>query len=175
MASTDRSPTIAPTPELARAVAEMQLQSLEYEFPVTKTVTLAITNPDFRIDPKSRTALELAWHMLSVDVQMLEDIANLKFEMEERRKECPKTVEALATWYESNFPQAIAKVRGMTDEQLLTPIDFAGMFNFPAFMYIPFVVKHHVHHRGFLAAYLRPMGSKVPSIYGPTADEPMQM
>jgi uncharacterized damage-inducible protein DinB len=29
-----------------------------------------------------------------------------------------------------------------------------------------------VHHRGQLSTYLRPMGSKVPQIYGPSADEP---
>ncbi len=29
-----------------------------------------------------------------------------------------------------------------------------------------------VHHRGQLSAYLRPMGGKVPSIYGPSADDP---
>ncbi|MBA3442928.1 MAG: hypothetical protein H0T92_24045 [Pyrinomonadaceae bacterium] len=29
-----------------------------------------------------------------------------------------------------------------------------------------------VHHRGQLSTYLRPMGSTVPSIYGPSADEP---
>ena len=28
-----------------------------------------------------------------------------------------------------------------------------------------------VHHRGQLSTYLRPMGSTVPSIYGPSADE----
>ncbi|HSP13379.1 MAG TPA: DinB family protein [Thermoanaerobaculia bacterium] len=28
-----------------------------------------------------------------------------------------------------------------------------------------------VHHRGQLSAYLRPMGSKVPAIYGPSADD----
>jgi uncharacterized damage-inducible protein DinB len=28
-----------------------------------------------------------------------------------------------------------------------------------------------VHHRGQLAAYIRPMGGKVPSIYGPSGDE----
>jgi len=27
-----------------------------------------------------------------------------------------------------------------------------------------------IHHRGQLSTYLRPMGSKVPSIYGPSAD-----
>ena len=31
--------------------------------------------------------------------------------------------------------------------------------------------NHHVHHRGQLAAYLRPCGSKVPAIYGVSADE----
>ena len=29
-----------------------------------------------------------------------------------------------------------------------------------------------VHHRGQLSTYLRPMGSKVPAIYGPSADDP---
>jgi uncharacterized damage-inducible protein DinB len=33
--------------------------------------------------------------------------------------------------------------------------------------------NHSIHHRGQLASYLRPMGSKVPSIYGGSADEPM--
>jgi uncharacterized damage-inducible protein DinB len=29
-----------------------------------------------------------------------------------------------------------------------------------------------IHHRGQLSSYLRPMGGKVPSIYGPSADDP---
>jgi hypothetical protein len=29
-----------------------------------------------------------------------------------------------------------------------------------------------VHHRGQMTTYLRPMGSTVPQVYGPTADEP---
>ena len=28
-----------------------------------------------------------------------------------------------------------------------------------------------IHHRGQLSTYLRPMGGKVPSIYGPLADD----
>jgi uncharacterized damage-inducible protein DinB len=31
-----------------------------------------------------------------------------------------------------------------------------------------------VHHRGQLSSYIRPMGGKVPSIYGPSADEAAQ-
>jgi uncharacterized damage-inducible protein DinB len=33
-------------------------------------------------------------------------------------------------------------------------------------------MSHSIHHRGQLSAYLRPMGAKVPSIYGGSADEP---
>jgi uncharacterized damage-inducible protein DinB len=31
-----------------------------------------------------------------------------------------------------------------------------------------------IHHRGQLSSYLRPMGGKVPSIYGPSGDDPGQ-
>jgi uncharacterized damage-inducible protein DinB len=31
-----------------------------------------------------------------------------------------------------------------------------------------------IHHRGQLSTYLRPMGAKVPSIYGPSGDDPGQ-
>jgi uncharacterized damage-inducible protein DinB len=47
------------------------------------------------------------------------------------------------------------------------------MFNLPRVTYLQFMQKHMVHHRGQLSAYLRPMGAKVPSIYGGSADEPM--
>jgi uncharacterized damage-inducible protein DinB len=44
----------------------------------------------------------------------------------------------------------------------------------PVVFYLTFVNNHSIHHRGQLAAYLRPMGSKVPAIYGGSADEPWQ-
>ena len=34
-----------------------------------------------------------------------------------------------------------------------------------------FVMNHVIHHRGQLSVYLRLLGVKVPSIYGPSADE----
>ena len=34
--------------------------------------------------------------------------------------------------------------------------------------------NHMVHHRGQLATYLRPMGGKVPSMYGGSFDEAYQ-
>src|SRR4051812_29267024 len=40
----------------------------------------------------------------------------------------------------------------------------------PAGQFLWFVHFDAIHHRGQLSAYLRPMGGKVPSIYGPSAD-----
>jgi uncharacterized damage-inducible protein DinB len=62
----------------------------------------------------------------------------------------------------------------LSAEQLLTPIEFAGVFHLPAAFYLAFLNNHSIHHRGELATYLRPMGSKVPSIYGGSYDEPFQ-
>jgi len=51
----------------------------------------------------------------------------------------------------------------MSAEQLLTPIEFFGVFNLPAVLYLGFLNNHSIHHRGELATYLRPMGSKAVS------------
>jgi uncharacterized damage-inducible protein DinB len=60
----------------------------------------------------------------------------------------------------------------MTAEQLLTPVPFFGVMSLPVFQYLIMVNNHSTHHRGQLSTYLRPMRSKVPSIYGGSADEP---
>jgi uncharacterized damage-inducible protein DinB len=87
-------------------------------------------------------------------------------------KQEPRDIADLVNWYETNFLRAASRVPAMTPEQLATPVDFAGVFKMPAVFHLGFVNNHSVHHRGQLAAYLRPMGSKVPSIYGGSADEP---
>ena len=42
----------------------------------------------------------------------------------------------------------------------------------PVGQFLWFIHFDAIHHRGQLAAYLRPMGGKVPAIYGPSADSP---
>jgi uncharacterized damage-inducible protein DinB len=171
------APQPALSPEFAIGMREAVLQGLGQELETTKKVFVAIPEDqrNYRPDPKARTAWELAWHLASSDVQMTDEVADQKFEMTPRFKEEPKTVAELVQWYDINFRRAIDRVRGMSPEQLCTPVDFYGVFNFPAVFYLNFVNNHSIHHRGQLAVYLRPMGSKVPSIYGGSADEPFQM
>jgi hypothetical protein len=83
-----------------------------------------------------------------------------------RFKQEPTDIADLVNWYETNFLRAANCVRAMTPEQLATPVDFARVFNVPAAFYLCFVNNHSVHRRGQLAPCLRPVGSKVPSIYG---------
>src|SRR5260370_32383543 len=70
--------------------------------------------------------------------------------------------------------RGIARIAQMTPEQLITPVEFFGVFNLPAAFYLAFLNNHSIHHRGEFATYLRPMGSKVPSIYGGSYDEPFR-
>ena len=67
-------------------------------------------------------------------------------------------------------PAALARVRAISGEQLCNPIDFLGAMKAPGIMYLSMALKHSVHHRGQLSAYLRAMGGSVPGIYGPSAD-----
>lgn len=161
-------------PELAAAVREMRMGSLNQEFATTKKVIAAIPEnaKEFRPDPKARTAYELAWHIVSSDVQMLDEIADGAFTMAERFPDKPATVAGMIEFYDREFSRALGRVKGLDAAALTRVIDFYGAFQFPAVVFLGFVESHSIHHRGQLSTYLRPMGSKVPSIYGGSADEP---
>ena len=58
----------------------------------------------------------------------------------------------------------------LTSEQLMKMVDFRGMFQRPAVMFLMIGAHHTIHHRGQLSSYLRCMGAKVPSIYGESYD-----
>jgi uncharacterized damage-inducible protein DinB len=165
------------TPEFAASYCQMMLEALERELEITKRVIAAVPDAkcEYRPDPHARNARELSWHLANTDVQFLEGIADLKFTMASPQgADKPQTTAQIVEWYDKNFKRAAARVRAMTPEQLLTPVDFMGVFNFPAAFYLGFLNNHSIHHRGELATYLRPMGSKVPCIYGGSYDEPFQ-
>jgi len=167
-----------PTPEFARAFCATMLDGLTNELEVTKKVIAAVPNDkrDYRPDPDARSAWELAWHLANTDVQFLDGIAELNFKMENPSEaDKPKTIAEVVDWYDRNMKRAKARVAALTGEQLATPVNFMGAFNLPAFAYLGFLNNHSIHHRGQLATYLRPMGSKCPSIYGGSYDEPFRV
>jgi uncharacterized damage-inducible protein DinB len=167
----------APTPEFAVTYCHMMLDGINREVETTKRVIGAVPDDKcaYRPDPNARNARELSWHIANSDIQFLDGIASLKFTMDTPEgPDKPTTSAEIVEWYDRNFKRAAARVRAMSPEQLLTPVDFYGVFNLPAVFYLGFLNSHSIHHRGELATYLRPMGSKVPSIYGGSHDEPWQ-
>lgn len=161
------------TPEFALGYRAMMLDGILREAESTKRVIAAV--PDaasgYKPDPNARTAKELAWHIANTDIQFLDGIADLNFGMESPEKK-PETSAEVVAWYDENIKRGVARVQALTAEQLLTPVGFFGVFNLPAVLYLGFLNNHSIHHRGELTTYLRPMGSKVPSIYGGSYDEP---
>jgi uncharacterized damage-inducible protein DinB len=166
----------APTPEFAVGYRALMLDGFAREVETTKKVLAAIpeAKKDYRPDANARNAWELAWHIANTDVQFLDGIADLKFTMQNPPpEEKPKTVAELVEWYDKNMKRGMERVGALSPEQLTTPVEFF-MFSLPAAFYLGFLNNHSIHHRGELATYLRPMGSKVPAIYGGSFDEPLR-
>ena len=129
----------------------------------------------YKPDDKAKTALELAWHIASSEVWFLDSVADGKFEPGAENKVAnPGDITKIADWYDQETKRAVARVKKLSAEDLLKSVDFYGAFQLPNFAYLQFELNHGVHHRGQLSTYLRPMGSKIPSIYGGSADEPWQ-
>jgi uncharacterized damage-inducible protein DinB len=126
---------------------------------------------DYRPEGISKSALDLAWHMVATEAVFMEAIANGEFRFSPQpRPESIRTSADLISWSQASFRKNFDALQTLSDEQLGKVIDFRGMFQMPAVMYLGFLLHHTVHHRGQLSMYLRPMGAKVPAIYGESYD-----
>ena len=149
------------------------LPGLRNEHRLTKSVIEAIPldKGGFRPDEISKTALELAWHIAATETRFMDAVLTGEFDLSSKpRPDGIDNSHALAGWYTANFVPRLEALTKLSNEQLLRIVDFRGMFQLPAVMYLGFVLHHTVHHRGQLSMYLRPMGAKVPAIYGESYD-----
>jgi uncharacterized damage-inducible protein DinB len=149
------------------------LPGLKNEHRITKSVIEAIPldKGDYRPDAISKNALELAWHIAATEMRFMEAVQAGQFDFSPRpRPDSIKNSADLASWYTENFQTHFEKLAKLSNEQLVKIVDFRGMFQLPAVMYLGFVAHHSVHHRGQLSMYLRPMGAKVPAMYGESYD-----
>jgi uncharacterized damage-inducible protein DinB len=152
---------------------EVYLPVLRNEQGITKTVIEAIPldKGDYRPDGISKSALELAWHIAVTEMRFMEAISAGAFDLSPRpRPDSIGNSKDLTGWYTENFDPRFEKLTKLSKEQIIKIIDFRGILQQPALMYVNFVVHHSIHHRGQLSTYLRPMGARVPTIYGESYD-----
>jgi uncharacterized damage-inducible protein DinB len=164
-----------PTPEQAMGIAQFLIPQIEDECKTTRRLLAAVPSDkgDYKPHDKCMSAIELASHIATTDVWFLDGIVKESFSGEDSGPKLKNTDEVLA-YYDKGIPAAIQKLKGLTGEQLAKPVQFFHM-TLPNIFYLQFMIKHSVHHRGQLSAYLRPIGAKVPSIYGGSADEPFDV
>ena len=158
----------------AKAVAAVVGQQLQNEWMTTFKVIAAVPEgkKDYKPEPNSRSAWELATHIAGADIWFLEGVINGKFADPSEKSPAP-TIAGVADWYKKEFPNRLERALALDGDKLSQIIDFYGI-KAPAAQFLIFTLVHMVHHRGQLASYLRPMGGKVPSIYGGSFDEQWQ-
>jgi uncharacterized damage-inducible protein DinB len=150
-------------------------QQLVHETKTTRRVLAATPddNSGYRPDPKSMTALELVQHIAFSDMFFLSGAIAGKFEVPNDRSflDAFDTPSKVVAEYEARSTELLGQIEKLSPEQASKQIQLFGMTQ-SAVEWLQFGMKHTIHHRGQLSVYLRPMGAKVPSIYGGSADEP---
>jgi len=163
-------------PEQGKFLCKIFCDTIQNEFETTKKVIRAVPDDkkSYKPDPKSMTAHELAWHIATSEVFFLDGVLAGKFEMSGEQPAPPPTIGAILEWYDNVHKERIAKLQSLAADKLVQSLEFFGVMQLPAVAFLNLMNLHTSHHRGQLSTYLRPMGAKVPSIYGGSADEPFQ-
>lgn len=142
----------------------------ENESKTTRTVLARIPEgSDYRPDPKSRTASEIAWQIVCEEKMIIDALESGKAEWSP--PPAPPTMKELLDAYDAQSAAIVRRFKALPSARWDGMLEFFGSSRPAAPMAWSFLFDI-VHHRGQISTYLRPMGSTVPQIYGPSADEP---
>lgn len=135
-----------------------------------------VDRSEFRPHERSKSARELAW--LFVAEQHLCGVAltsGFDWSQPPSLPETPGTLPDVISAFESGRDRLIDLV-GARDDELSGMVQFPvaprTIGDIPLVQFLWMMLCDQIHHRGQFSVYLRMAGGKVPSIYGPTADEP---
>jgi uncharacterized damage-inducible protein DinB len=162
------------------AIVDALLPEFDHEMAVTRKVLERVDGAQFGWKPheRSMTLGRLATHVAEIPQWGQTILTQPEFNMVEgeyKPTAAATTAEVLAL-----FDGQVKTIRGLlaarTDADLMSTWTFKQngqeLFGMPrAAAWRSWVMNHLIHHRGQLSVYLRQTGSKVPGIYGPSADE----
>jgi uncharacterized damage-inducible protein DinB len=128
---------------------------------------------DYRPDPKARTAADLAWVLAAEEAALVSLLDTGKVEWKDEK--APATAAEIVAAYEKSAAAVDERLEHLDEAawekkgQFLMGGQVAWEDSIGEFVW-GFLLDA-IHHRGQLSTYLRPMGGKVPAIYGPSADD----
>lgn len=160
---------------------EFFIQRWEQEYPAFVRVFKALPAErlDYRPHPRSRSAGELVALLVSAQqscIQLCESRKSLYSGLRWQEPASFGNRDEMISTYERDHLTLSNQLHALDDgawnhqawllegkEEILLKDTVGGLLWIALF--------DIVHHRGQLSAYIRPMGGKVPSIYGPSADQ----
>jgi uncharacterized damage-inducible protein DinB len=153
---------------------EFYIQRLKTEYPVTLQVLEALPQGrlSYKPDERSPSAEQLVWTLTYEMKGCLEVINDFKADWKSLP---PPPIAQMLRDFEQGAKVLADRVSAIDDA---TWEHKAGFYyegqlisEYPAGTFLWLSLFDSIHHRGQLTAYLRPMGGKVPAIYGPSADD----
>jgi uncharacterized damage-inducible protein DinB len=159
------------------------LPEFDHEMGTTRRLLDRVPEADFAWTPhdKSYPLGHLAGHIANIPhwVEITFDSSSFDVGLagESARPKPPASVAALLRTFDANVKKARAKIDEQTDPAFFAAWTLQNngqeVFTMPKIAVLrSFVMNHLIHHRGQLSVYLRLRNVPLPSIYGPTADEP---
>ena len=156
------------------------LPEFDHEMTTTRKVLERVPEDKFEWKPhaKSFSLGALAAHVAALPTWGAEALAKSEVDIAGGQPPAapPSKAELMAT-FDGNVATTRAALTGKTDGELMATWTLKrgdkAIFSMPkANVLRSFVLSHLIHHRGQLSVYLRLLDVPVPSIYGPSADEP---
>jgi predicted enzyme related to lactoylglutathione lyase/uncharacterized damage-inducible protein DinB len=161
----------------ARAAKKFFPESYEREHATTLKVLRAfpVDQASFRPHERSNAALQLAWTFVLEERMMLLAI-NRESVVGSGFPAPPDSWEKVLDAFEEQHSRLLARLRAVGESEYGGTVTFFTgphqMGDIPVYAFLWAMLCDQIHHRGQLSVYLRMAGGKVPSIYGPSADEP---
>jgi uncharacterized damage-inducible protein DinB len=172
-ASTNGSATAAlPAREMGRFLA-----AYRREHATTEKVLRAFPpeQADLRPHERSSAARQVAWTFVVEERMMLLAVRN-ELVLGKGFTPPPESWGEIVDAFAAQHEELLRQLEGASDADLQGTVRFyvapRQTGDIPRMDFLWFMLHDQIHHRGQLSVYLRMAGGKVPSIYGPSADEP---
>ena len=153
------------------------LEALRQEHQTTRKVVDAFPadQSEFKPHPRSNSARLLVWTFAVEERLILAAITN-QLNLGSGFPKAPESWDEVVAAFEQNHADTVKTVEAASQEDLSGTVKFftgpGAVGDVPKMQFLWFMLCDQIHHRGQLSVYLRMAGGKVPSIYGPSADEP---
>jgi hypothetical protein len=156
---------------------EMFLNNWQREFGTTMKILKSMPADKGSFKPagdKLRTAKELATVFLS-ELGVVDGVVKGKIEFGGQLPPFATLGDVLKA-YEGKQKEMVSKVQAMSEadynSKIAAPVGPKQMGEIRRADMLWLMLNDSIHHRGQFSIYLRLVGAKVPSIYGPSGDEP---